>query len=228
MIFVDFLFPKVCLGCGFLGSYICLNCRQQLKPIEKDQCLYCRSPSPLGLTHPSCSKKLSIDGVVSVFYYNETMRKIIKNIKYHLVKKAFDELFIIVHQQIIKRIGLYKNLFNNCFIQPVPLHPDRLKKRGFNQAQVISEFLSKILGLSVVNFLERKKATNFLAQMATKKERHLEIRGAFAIKDQPQLFNKKILLVDDLITSGATVKEAGRVLKKAGVKKVYTFTIAKG
>ncbi len=228
MSFIDFLFPKACLSCGFLGSYICLNCRYQLKPIEKDRCLYCHSSSPLGLTHPSCSRKLSIDGAISIFYYNETMRKIIKNIKYHLVRQAFSELFIIVSQQIIERIRLYKELFNNCLIQPIPLHSSRLRKRGFNQAQIISDFLSKILGLSIVDFLERKKATHFLAQMATKKERYFETRGAFIIKNKPQLFNKNILLVDDIITSGATVKEAGRTLKKAGAKKIYVFTLAKG
>lgn len=228
MSFLDFLFPKICLGCGFLGSYFCLDCRHNLRLVEKDCCFYCRSFSLLGLTHPSCSKKLSIDGFLPFFYYNDLMKKIIKNIKYQLVREAFNDLFDTIAPLVVNKLGSYKNLFANCFLQPVPLHPSRLSRRGFNQAQIIADFFGKILKLPVVDFLKRKKSTFPLASLRGKKKRYLEIRGAFAVKDMVKIVNKEIILVDDVVTTGSTVKEAARVLKKAGAAKVYVFSLAKG
>lgn len=227
MFLTDLFFPKVCLGCGFLGSYLCPQCSHKLFLIKKDRCLYCHRDSLFGLTHPSCSKNLSIDGVFSLFYYNELMKKIIKNIKYKLVKNAFDDLFAAIAFQAAERLGFYKKLTEGFLIQPIPLHPDRQRKRGFNQAQVIGEFLSKILALPVVDFLERKKATPSLAQMKEKKQRYFKMRGAFILKNSIQVFRKRIILVDDVVTTGSTVKEAGKILKGAGVDKVYVFSLAR-
>ncbi|MFN4212886.1 MAG: ComF family protein [Microgenomates group bacterium] len=227
MFLKDIFFPKVCLGCGFLGSYLCLQCSRKLKLIEKDRCLYCHEASLLGLTHPSCCKKLSIDAIFSLFYYDELMKKIIKNIKYKLATDVFDDLFAAVFSQAMERLRFYKKLTGGFLIQPIPLHPARQGKRGFNQAQVIGEFLGKFLKLPVVNFLQRKKPTSFLAQIKNKKERYLQIRGAFAVKDKSLVFNKKIILVDDVVTTGSTVKEAGKSLKRAGAKIVYVFSLAK-
>lgn len=228
MFLKDILFPKICLGCGFLGGYLCLQCCHKLKLIEKDYCLYCQRASLFGSTHPACSKKLSVDGIFSLFYYDELMKKIIKNIKYKLVTSAFDDLFAAIFLQGIDKLRFYKKLTGDFLIQPIPLHPTRFNKRGFNQAQVIGEFLGKFLKLSVVNFLERKKPTSFLAQIKSKKERYFQIRGAFIVKDKTLVLGKKIILVDDVITTGSTVKEAAKTLKRAGAQKVCVFSLARG
>jgi len=229
MFLKDVFFPKVCLGCGALGSFLCPNCQKKLKPIKKPVCFYCKKDSPFGITHPSCLKKLSIDGVISIFYYNPLMKKIIKNIKYRLVREVFDDLFKIIYPFFLGNLRLYKNLFSQGLIQPIPLHKKRFNKRGFNQAKIFSEFLAKIFNLTVVDFLVRKKDTPFLAQLKTKKERFLNIRGAFSlVGKKEEIKDKKIILVDDVITSGATIKEAAKVLKKAGAKTIFVFTLAKG
>lgn len=90
---LDLLFPKTCLGCGRLGIYICSACREKLVFIQKDVCVYCKKPADLGLTHVGCTRKMGIDGVMSVMRYDETSRKIIKGIKYRLIRDAFRELF---------------------------------------------------------------------------------------------------------------------------------------
>ncbi len=228
MFISDFIFPKACLNCGYLGSYICLDCRYKLKPVSKESCLYCQSFSPLGLTHISCSKKLSIDGLVSLFYYNEVMKKIIKNIKYRLVTKAFDDLFAVINHQMIEKLMLYKRIFKQCLIQPIPLHKSRFNTRGFNQAQIIADFLGKNFNLPVVNFLERKKPTPSLAGITNKKERYFRIQGAFIVKDKLQVLGKRFILVDDVVTSGATVKEACKALKRSGALNVYVFSLSRG
>lgn len=228
MFLKDLFFPKACLGCGYLGSYICLECRQNLRPIEKDRCFYCQKSSLFGLTHPSCSTRLTIDGCLSLFYYEGLMKKIIKNIKYQLVTEALNELFVTITSFVGDKLGLYKKLVNGFALQPIPLHPRRLGERGFNQAQIIGEFFGKILGLPLVDFLERKRQTPPLAQLKGRKQRYLKIRGAFAIKEKNDILGKKIILVDDVVTSGSTVKEAGRVFKKKGADRVFVITIAKG
>jgi len=229
MFLKDVFFPKVCLGCGALGSFLCLNCQKKLKPMKKHTCFYCKKESPFGITHPFCLKKLSIDGVISIFYYNPLMKKIIKNIKYRLVKEGLDDLCKAIYPFLIDSLGFYKKLFSQAVIQPIPLYKKRFNKRGFNQAKIFSEFLVKIFNLTVVDCLVRKKDTPFLAQLKTKKERFLKIRGAFSlVYKKEEIKDKKIILVDDVITSGATVKEAARVLKTAGAKTIFVFTLAKG
>jgi ComF family protein len=228
MSLIDLLFPKTCLGCGYLGGYICLACRQKLRLIEEDCCLYCQKPSLFGLTHPSCSTRLTIDGCLSLFYYEGLMKKIIKNIKYQLVTEVFNELFITAAPFVINKLGPYKKLVNGFELQPIPLHHHRLGERGFNQAQIIGEFFGKILALPLADFLERKKPTRPLAQLKGRKQRCLKIRGAFVIKDKNDILGKKIILVDDVVTSGSTIKEAGRVFKKNGAARVLVTTMAKG
>lgn len=228
MFLKDLFFPKACLGCGYLGSYICLDCRQNLRPTEKDRCFYCQKSSLFGLTHPSCSTRLTIDGCLSLFYYEGLMKKIIKNIKYQLVTEAFNELLMTIAPLAVDKLGPYKKLVNGFALQPIPLHPHRFGQRGFNQAQMIAEFFGKILALPLTDFLERKKQTPPLAQLRGRRQRYLKIRGAFAIKDKNNILGKRIILVDDVVTSGSTVKEAAAVLKQVGAKKVLVLTVARG
>jgi len=121
MFLIDVLFPKFCLGCSHIGSYICNRCFKKLKVIDKPTCLYCHKQSYLGLTHPRCSKKLSIDGVLSIYYYDNLLKKIIKNIKYRLATVVWDEFWKSIPESNIDRLFAYKKIFHEAFIQVVPL-----------------------------------------------------------------------------------------------------------
>lgn len=228
MFLTDLLFPKFCLGCGYIGVYLCISCQNKLKPIEQDVCLYCKKPSFFGLTHPSCQKKLNIDGLLTLYYYSPILKKIIKNIKYRLATEVWQEFYRIIKPEAIEKLAFYKKLSYDFIIQPIPLTKNKYNERGFNQAKIISVFFQKFLNFPIVNLLIRKKETQPQAQTKSLLKRYLNLKGAFKLINSNFTDYNKIILVDDVVTSGATVKEAARVLKEAGAKKVYVLALAKG
>ena len=231
MFLEDLFFPKFCLGCGYIGTYLCSSCRDKLKPIEQDSCPYCKEPSFFGLTHPSCRNKLNIDGQLALYHYNPILKKIIKNIKYRLAVQVWQEFYQTIKPEIITKIGFYNKLSSDFAIQPIPLTKTKYYERGFNQAFLIAKFFQKFLNFPIVDLLVRKKEISPQAQIKNRRQRYLNLKGAFAINpNRRDVINHvaNIILIDDVITSGSTIKEAARILKEAGVKKVYVLALAKG
>jgi competence protein ComFC len=221
----DLFFPKSCLACGVLGSYICLNCQKQLMPTEQERCLYCGRSSFVGYTHPVCFRRFGVDGLIAAFRYNNTLKKIIKNIKYRLVFEAFNEVLQLITQSTLLRLNYFVKS-GDLIIQPIPLHPKKLRERGFNQSATIADFISRFYPLKKDQLLIRKKETAPQAQFKHNHERYKNLLGAFTVTNTVAL--KNILLVDDVVTTGSTVKEATRILKRAGARRVFVFTLAKG
>lgn len=118
--------------------------------------------------------------------------------------------------------------FKDCdMIVPVPLHKTRLRERGFNQSLLLSKGLAKIYGLHV-DYLNLKRIRATAPQINLKgKGRLKNVRGAFAAENSLAFKHKKILLIDDVHTTGATIAECGRVLKKAGAESVDALTLAR-
>ncbi|OGK24079.1 hypothetical protein A3C25_05200 [Candidatus Roizmanbacteria bacterium RIFCSPHIGHO2_02_FULL_38_11] len=228
MFLKDLLFPKFCLGCGFLGAYICSNCQKKLSYISKDVCLYCGKASLWGLTHPGCRRNHGVDGLVSIFYYNNLLKKVIKSIKYRLALDVWEELCLVIEPDKLNKIAAYKKLnFAKFFLQPIPLHTSRLRSRGFNQAKIIASFFSQLLQRPVTEYLLRKKSTFSQAQLKNNKDRYINMRGAFEVLTR-EVDDKNFILVDDVITTGSTLKEAAWTLKRAGASRVVALTLAKG
>lgn len=166
------------------------------------------------------------DQLSSIFLYNEYIAKIIFNLKY------YDQIFL------KKKLGelLAKNLMNieNCheydFIIPVPIHKKRLKERKFNQSALLAKEIIKyhknIKFYS--NFLIRTKYSKAQAKL-TKQEREKNLLSSFEINKKYQniIKNKKIILVDDVFTTGSTVNNCAKILKKYGADKILILTLAK-
>ena len=131
MFLLDLLFPRHCLGCRKLGTYICSSCEKQLKYIDKDICIYCRRASMYGLTHPNCKKKYGLDGVMSLFYYNNFLKKVIKAVKYGLASAVWDDFSRLIDPTSTLRFSTYISLSDQCVLTPIPLHTDCLKERGW-------------------------------------------------------------------------------------------------
>lgn len=227
MFLKDLLFPKVCLSCGFLGSYICIACQNKLKSLKYDTCLYCQRRAYAGLTHPGCIRNFGIDGCLSIFYYNNELKRIIKNIKYRFVKEGLSEFLAAIEPQVSLKILFYKQLVQPLHIQPIPLHIQRFKQRGFNQAEHIANFFSVMMEVPMVNTLTRKKDTYSQARLPDRKKRYENMQGAFELTAYSSIY-KNILLVDDVVTTGSTMKEAAKTLKRNGIEKVFVLAIAKG
>ncbi|MBI2051933.1 ComF family protein [Candidatus Roizmanbacteria bacterium] len=226
MVFKDIFFPKICLSCGFLGSYLCLSCQRKLIKVSHDTCFYCRRRSFTGLTHPGCKRRLGVEGFLSVFHYNDVLKRSIKNIKYRLVKEALFELLTLIPPSFISKLAFFKN--DKLYLQPIPLHNRREKERGFNQAELIAQFLSQYLPFPLIDGLIRTKDTASQSKLDARKERLANIRGAFVSRESAKVGGRQIILIDDVVTSGATVSQAAKVLKRSGATEVYVFTLAKG
>lgn len=225
MFIIDLLFPKLCLGCGYAGIYLCPSCLKKLEPIKEDVCLYCKKASVFGLTHINCKNKLNADGLVTIYHYNPILKKIIKNIKYRLATEVWGDFCKSISPGTIDKLGLYKSLSGNFVIQPIPLSKIKYNERGFNQAKFISIYFQKILHFPIVDLLIRGKELSSQAQLKNKKTRYLNTKGVFTSLQCPY---SNIILIDDVVTSGSTVAEAAKTLKMAGAKKVYVLALAKG
>ena len=116
----------------------------------------------------------------------------------------------------------------NYLIIPIPLHKDRERQRGFNQAELIGKIIGEILNLPAEkNILARHKKTESQAKMKNWEKRSENLADAFSLRSSEAIKNKNIILVDDVHTSGATISEAAKILKANGAKKIIALVIAK-
>lgn len=229
MTLLDLLFPVLCVGCNRLGSTICETCRLKLRPVVIDRCLYCKRPSLYGLTHVSCRRTNGVDGVVVFFYYQTVMRAIIRTVKYQSATSVLKEFFLVLRPQGMQKISFFKRFPDSFVLQPIPLHAHKMRVRGFNQSRLIAEYIHNFTYYPLIEALMRDRDTKSQATLSSRKERFLNTKNAFTLTKwfQP-LKDSTFILVDDVITSGSTVKAACSTLKRAGVKRVYVVALALG
>ncbi|MEN9327894.1 MAG: hypothetical protein RI947_702 [Candidatus Parcubacteria bacterium] len=184
----------------------------------------------MGLTHPLCARRQGVDGVISVLRYEGVIRSVLKHIKYRFVYSAFSDLFNSLDPAMLTQVARFRATWSDAFLQPVPLHPTRLRSRGFNQALYIAEFFSKLLRYEIVSLVEKSASTPPQAQMGTRYERHTNVKDVFNVymTKQKELEGKNIIIVDDVVTSGNTVSSLARELKKYRAGKVFVFSLARG
>ncbi len=190
-------------------------------------CLVCNKGSFDGLTHPGCRGRYTIDGAFSAIAYKGIVKKLIYNFKYKPylsdLKNSLVELFYesIIQQEIFQNVCKITPV-----LVPIPLHAKRLRERGYNHAKLLAEGLSGKLNLQVINALRRTKDTK--SQFGLKlKDRKKNINRAFTLNTKYSILNTNVLLVDDILTTGSTLLEAARVLKRHRVKKVWGLTLAR-
>lgn len=219
---LDLFFPKRCVSCGKFGSYICSGCLSKIEFIEKPICPICQRQAVGGVTHPGCRSKYGLDGLVVACRYKGSAGIAIRSVKYkwqYDIAKVLVELLVSSFWQF--------SVPSMSLLVPVPLHSKRRRWRGFNQAEKIARILASQYGLSVSELLRRTRETK--TQVGLRRaERLKNVRGVFALKADANIKNKDILLFDDVYTSGATMGECARVLKKAGAKSVWGAAVALG
>jgi competence protein ComFC len=221
MSWLDFIFPKKCVNCGQWGQYVCESCEVGLWE-EEQICPVCGRASRYGMRHKYCHQSYALDGLTCLWAYEGVARKIIAKAKYRFYYDMLNELL-----RGSKSLGMpgQARLRDSLVIVPVPLYSKREKWRGFNQAEMIGRWLAQKNKLELSNLLVRVKDTG--QQVGKSREARLaNMRGAFKLRaaiDAP----RAVLLVDDVWTSGATMSECSRVLKKAGVKYVWGWVLAR-
>lgn len=220
---VDLLFPKQCLNCKRKGRYVCSECIVRT-PKPRQICPVCERPSVDGMTHAKCRRPLSLDGLTSVFSYNGIVRKAILGFKYKFALEVAKELADYMQGYLLKET-LY--LPKDPVLIPVPLFWLRSNWRGFNQAEVIGKIVAEKMGWKYQpGLLIRKKLKRPQTELK-KDERSENVRGVFALNPSYKLQATSYVLFDDVYTTGSTLKEAAKVLKRNRARQVWGLTIAR-
>lgn len=232
---LDILFPKFCFICNKEGNYLCEDCFSLIDIFDRQYCPFCYPPKVVidGKTCPHCRKSKNLSGLYcAASYDNLIVKKLINKFKYEPYVK---ELSIVLSSLIINYLVNLNNSVNQQIITdknfvfiPVPLHKKKLKQRGFNQAEEIAKCLSGILKIPIFgNVLAKTKSTSPQVELE-KIKRQENVKSVFSCQNPELIFNKKILLVDDVFTTGATLEECAKILKQSGAREIWGIVAARG
>ncbi len=204
MALLDFFFPKFCLECKKSGKYICEPCLDKVRLLNKFD---------------------SKTQTFSIFKYQGVIRKAIIKIKYNFAFDITKELADVCASHINNRY--YRR---NVILIPIPLHKKRENWRGFNQSEILGKLLAKKLSWGFDSNILTRPIASIPQVGLPKSDRERNIRGKFAVnspKTSLAKTNVTYVIFDDVATTGSTLKEAIKVLKESGTKKVLGLTIAK-
>lgn len=172
-------------------------------------------------------KDKNLDGLYfALSYKNPIIKKLIRNFKYQPYIKDLSKTLSLI---IIQYFQMQENNsdFSDYFLIPVPLGKKKMKNRGFNQSEEIAKELSVFFKIPVLNgILIKTKETRPQIEL-TAEERKENLKGTFSVQEEKKIKGKKIILVDDVYTTGSTMEECARVLKTAGAKNVLGMAIAR-
>jgi ComF family protein len=218
---LNLFFPPWCIGCGREGDYVCDACRRQLPFISPPICSVCGRPLTVNNTCPGCiGAQAEIDEIRAPFLFGGVIRQAVHQLKYDNLKAIAPLLANFLHDFLLE------NPMPGDALVPVPIHKKRERERGYNQSSLIARELSRMTGLPLVeDCLIRKVNTPPQVRTTSALERHRNIANAFACINN-HVAGKRVLLVDDVSTSGATLNACARILKAAGATSVWGLTIA--
>lgn len=204
---MSLIYPKKCLGCGRVGKYFCDECLQTVE--LSDECF---------------------NNHLSLFCYRGLIREAIKQLKFRFLKDIAVELRPLIESGLKRKLTqpnteLFKEfLALKPAVQPLPLHWFRQNRRGFNQAEMIAKIVAKKLKLKLVDRLERTKLTTPQSRLP-REERLTNVKGIFQVRSGR--LPKAVLLVDDVWTTGSTMREAVKVFADRGVKEIWGLSLAR-
>lgn len=224
-------FPPRCAGCEknikAQDEVLCASCREKITLPDTLFCAVCEARLPLAKKICHLSTPYVLGSLAP--YENPLLRKMIMKMKFRRIDSVgvfLGKLLAEYAKNLNPQPEVMKD--RNALIIPIPLSKERFRKRGFNQAAVIAHSFSKIIELPVLEtVLARIKHTDPQSKTENKKTRLENVQGAFMVTDQKMIQGKKIILIDDVSTTGATLTSAARTLKDSGVSEIIAFVVAR-
>lgn len=213
-------FQPVCVLCEALAGTqtLCSACALTIRKVEGPWCGQCGTSTAASVSR--CGDCLKEDRVWkicrSLFWLNDTTRPLIHRIKYG------SRLELLHYFRPSVAAADFSFFPNDLTVVPVPLHWRRWARRGFNQAEVLASWIAKRMGWNESDALKKTVVTP-AQSLLTRRQRQGNLRRAFTWKST--IIPSRILLVDDVFTTGATLKQCARVLKRAGCEEVYAWTL---
>ncbi len=219
----ELFFPEKCSVCNknisYLENSICAVCKNEIFMLDKNRCLVCSGKIIRSKCSICSNRYIYFDKNISIFLYTDIIKLMIHSFKFKSnlrIGQYFSNIIAIK----IKEMGVDVD-----YITAVPMTKKRKQKRGYNQAEVIAKKVAKIINLEYKKLLiEHEKIT--AQKTLTYNERFLNALDRYAPKKKIDIGDKNIIIIDDVFTTGATINECSRILKKMGARQVFSLTIA--
>ncbi|MSQ15518.1 MAG: ComF family protein [Dehalococcoidia bacterium] len=220
---LDLLFPYRCARCGTEGQMFCESCLLSQRRPSPPLCRSCGIPIGLGEYCRHCANEsYSFDSVRSCFIYEGAVRDAIMQFKYRGVTD-FAPVLGTAMNDTLTQWSVRADL-----IMPVPLHTSRFRERGYNQAALLAQVIAQQSGIDLdESTLIRDVATPPQAKSRNREERRLQMENTFQCGDPERVVSKRVILVDDVCTTGATLNACAKALKGAGARTAWGLTLAR-
>ncbi len=220
---VDLLFPKRCVGCGDEGSFLCQRCSEELPMLEPPYCFLCARPERLvlGLCSRCRGRLLEMDGIRSPYRMEGVVREAVHALKYQSVRAFAPTLGGLLADYVSR------NPMPVDVLVPVPLHPRRERSRGYNQSALMAQAMGEAFDVPVeADALRRLRQTPPQARsVGGGDERRSNVSGAFEA-EATLVQGRRIVVIDDVCTTGATLEACAIALRSAGASSVWGLTLA--
>jgi ComF family protein len=212
---VSLIAPHECLGCQTEGSLLCSDCQNAISAIS-ERCYKCLALSPDSLTCQKCRRSSPLTSVQAATGYGDITKDLIWKLKFHHARAAVEPMAQVMSSRLLFEEG--------TLLVPVPTASGRVRQRGYDQAEVLCRAVSRHTRLPYRNLLQRHGQSRQVGTSRTERAAHLA--GALKVPSQHLVADKHIVLVDDVLTTGATLEAAAKILKRAGAKRVDAIVFA--
>ncbi len=210
--------PHSCVGCGVVGSILCTSCHDVL-PVPEPCCYRCKAPSLRGQTCLACRSETCLVSVNSATQYAAVAKNLVWSLKFDRAQAAADSIGRLLAERYSN------NVTEDMLVVPIPTATSRVRKRGYDQAVLIAKSFARHTDCSYASLLVRHGSQEQIG--ASRRQRHDQLQGAFSVKGQAAIQGSRIILIDDVLTTGATAEEAAKLLKSAGARAVGALTFVR-
>ena len=220
---LDLLFPRRCVGCEEEGSFLCERCQETLPRLTAPFCRLCAQPLPSSDLCSRCRETPlpGLEGIRVPYLMGGVARDCVHRLKYQDFR-ALAQVLGGLLSSYVTGLALPASV-----LVPVPLHPRRLRARGYNQAALLAQEMGRQMGIPVAETaLRRTRAAPPQARSSNLEERKRNVEGSFTVRDS-SLAGSAVLLVDDVCTTGSTLSACAAALKAAGVPSVWAVAVAR-
>ena len=207
--------PHYCCGCDEIGSLLCSNCKYNITIEQKMVCIVCHRPTGRTWLCDNCA--VPYEKVWVVGERDGTLQRLIGLYKFERAKSAYRSISDLL-------LGVLPELPNNTIIIPIPTTSARIRERGYDHMLLIAKYIASKRGLQCQQLVRRQ--TNTKQRQSTARQRNLQAKQAFIVCGE---INPAVpyLLIDDVITTGATIKYASLALRDAGARQVWVAVVAR-
>lgn len=210
--------PRRCVGCLRYGDWLCSECNQSIVAIKNQRCYLCNRLSPAGRTCEICRHRSHLTGLVVSCHFEGAVRELVHRYKYDGNRELVAILERLVCSSVPDLAG------KDWCVAWVPTHRTRVMVRGFDHAMLLANRVAVAIGKPTTSILKKTRLTP--PQVGKRRADRLAGMAGTIAAVGPSC--ERIILVDDVATTGATLEECARVLRQAGAKRVYGIVVARG